>query len=135
MGVIVNGNIVRVAGSFMLRLTANLLSVLMVRFVAHLVIAKQRSSAVEDLAVAPIVVKSRPRCGETVSPNHKICTACKSKRIQEVRSPRELIKLPIEITQDKVFNKRGIPIFVCEFCDAHELEAALAAHQKRIDNK
>ena len=69
------------------------------------------------------------------NPNSKICNSCKSKRTSEARPPRELIKLPIEVTQDKVFQKRGIPIFLCEICDEQELELALAQHEKRIDNK
>lgn len=69
------------------------------------------------------------------NPNNKICHSCKSKRTSEARPPRELIKLPIEVTQDKVFQKRGIPVFLCEVCDEQELELALAEHEKRIDNK
>ena len=63
------------------------------------------------------------------------CKGCKSIQLKEVRSPRKLIKLPIEVTQDKIFNNRGIPVFLCEYCDEYELEGALQAHQKRIDNK
>lgn len=62
------------------------------------------------------------------------CNGCKSMRKREAREPRELTKLPVEVTQDKVFSKKGLPVFLCEFCDAHELEMALQAHQKRIDN-
>lgn len=65
----------------------------------------------------------------------KICHGCKSLRIKEVRPPRTLIKAPIEITQDSVFSKRGIPLFLCEFCDEQELKLALEQHQKRLDNK
>lgn len=64
-----------------------------------------------------------------------ICNGCKSIRTAEARKPRDLIRLPIEITNDSVFNNKGLPLFLCEFCDAQELEMALATHQKRIDNK
>lgn len=63
------------------------------------------------------------------------CNGCKSLRTAQARPPRDLIKLPIEITNNKVFSNRGLPVFLCEFCDAQELEMALATHQKRIDNK
>jgi len=63
------------------------------------------------------------------------CSSCKSARVKESRPLRELTKLPTEVTQDKIFSKKGIPVFLCSICDAQELESALEAHQKRIDNK
>jgi len=76
----------------------------------------------------------QPRCGEVMT-EARYCNGCKSLRLKEVRPPRNLIRLPIEVTQDSAFNKKGLGVYLCEFCDAYELEAALAAHQKRIDNK
>jgi hypothetical protein len=134
MGVIRGGSIVRVAASFMPRLAVSLLSVLMAKFVVRIVLDRQRSLTGDSVAHL-IVVKSQPKCGETMSPEDRICHSCKSLRVKQVRPPRELIKLPIEVTQDSIFNNRGIPIFLCEFCDAQELQAALEAHEKRIDNK
>jgi hypothetical protein len=134
MGEMIDGNIVRAAGNFMLRLVVSLLSVLMARFGVHPVTAKRKNLVAVDWVVVPIVPTSQPRCGEPMG-NAPICNGCKSSRVKEVRPPRELIRLPIEVTQDPVFNNRGLAIWLCEFCDAHELEAALAAHEKRIDNK
>jgi hypothetical protein len=68
-----------------------------------------------------------------VSP--RTCNGCKSLRTKEVRPLRELVKLPVEVTQTPIFNNRGLPVFLCEFCDGYELDGALQAHQKRIDNK
>lgn len=55
--------------------------------------------------------------------------------MKEVRPPRQLVRLPVEVTQDKLFNNRGLPIYLCEFCDSYELSGALEAHEKRIGNK
>ena len=62
------------------------------------------------------------------------CNGCKSTRKREAREPRDLVRLPAEVTQDGVFNNKGIPVFLCPVCDEQELEMALATHQKRIDN-
>jgi hypothetical protein len=64
-----------------------------------------------------------------------VCNGCKSIRKASAHPPRELVKMPIEITNDKVFNNRGLPLYLCEFCDEQELYMALATHEKRIDNK
>ena len=64
-----------------------------------------------------------------------LCNGCKTIRKSQARPFRELVKMPIEITHDETFHKKGIPLFLCEFCDEQELELALATHQKRIDNK
>jgi hypothetical protein len=130
-----DGSIVRAAGSFILRLVVSLLSVLMARFGVHPVTAKRKNLVAEDLDVVQIVVISPLECGPPMSNEAPICNGCKSIRIRDGKSPRNLIRLPIEVTQDAVFNNRGLAIWLCEFCDAYELEAALAAHEKRIDNK
>lgn len=62
------------------------------------------------------------------------CNGCKSTRKREARDPRELVRLPTEVTQSDVFNNKGLPVFLCPVCDEQELEMALATHQKRIDN-
>jgi hypothetical protein len=129
------GSIVRAVGSFMLRLVASLLSVLMARFGVHPAFAKQRNLPAEDLDAPQTVMKLQEKCVAMMSKENPICNGCKSLRIKSRHQPRELIRLPIEVTQDSVFNNRGLAIWLCEFCDAQELEAALAAHQKRIDNK
>ena len=130
-----DGSIARVVGNFMLRLVASLLSVLMARFGVHPASAKQKSLAAEDLDVVQIVVISPLECGPPMSNEAPICNGCKSICLKNGHKPRSLIRLPIEVTQDPIFNNRGLAIWLCEFCDAYELEAALAAHEKRIDNK
>ena len=64
-----------------------------------------------------------------------ICNGCKSIRASEARPPRDLVRLPVEVTQNSIFKNKGIPVFLCEHCDEHELEMALATHKKRTDNK
>jgi hypothetical protein len=128
------GSIVRVVGSFMLRLVVSLLSVLMARFDVHPATAKQRNLA-RDLDVVQTVMIVPLECGEPMSDEAPICNGCKSIRVSSAHKPRKLTRLPIEVTQDSVFNNRGLAVWLCEFCDSHELKAALAAHQKRIDNK
>jgi hypothetical protein len=98
-----------------------MLVALMARSVALNVLGRQRNLEVVILAESGVRVPT--------------CNGCKTVRTKEAQLPRELVRLPVEVTQDGIFNKRGIPVFLCEFCDAYELEAALAAHEKRIDNK
>jgi len=135
MDAIRDGSIVRVVGNFMLRLVASLLSVLMARFGVHPATAKPRNLAAEDLDVVQIVVISPLECGPLMNNETPICNGCKSLRLKSAHKPRQLVRLPVEVTQDSVFNNRGLAVWLCEFCDAYELEAALAAHEKRIDNK
>lgn len=130
-----DGSIVRAAGNFMLRLVVSLLSVLMARFGVHPATVKRKNLAAEDLDVVQIVVISPLECGEPMSDEAPICNGCKSLRISSAHKPRKLVRLPVEVTQDSVFNNRGLAVWLCEFCDEYELKAALAAHQKRIDNK
>jgi hypothetical protein len=131
----IDGSIVRVVANFMLRLTLGLLSVLMAKFVVQNALDRLKNLVAEDLVAPLIAAKSPPKCGEMMADHNKICHGCKSVRVQEVRFPRILVKLPIEVTQDSVFQNRGIPVFLCEYCDEQELKLALEAHAKRIDNK
>ena len=130
-----DGSIAHVVANFMFLLVASLLSVLMGKFVVRAASGRQRNLVVVDLVAVQIAQKSLLKCEETMSNNSPICNGCRTTRTREAQPPRELIRLPSEVTQDKIFSKRGIPVFLCEFCDAYELEAALAAHEKRIDNK
>jgi len=130
-----DGSIVRVVANSMLRLVVSLLSVLMARFGVHPATVKRRNLVAVDLDVVQIAVISPLECGELMGNEAPICNGCKSLRIKSAHKPRHLVRLPVEVTQDSVFNNRGLAIWLCEFCDAHELEAALAAHEKRIDNK
>ena len=111
----------RVEAKSMFRVLLGMLSVLMARFVAQSVLGRLKNLEVVILAGSDATMP--------------VCNGCRSSRTKEAKLPRELIKLPIEITQDKIFNKRGIPIFLCEVCDEQELIGALEAHEKRTDNK
>jgi len=102
-------------------LVLGLLAALTVRRAVQSASGQQRNSA-RDLPVASDV-------------KMPICNGCKSIRKAGAQPPRELIKLPIEITNNEVFNNRGLPLYLCEFCDEQELSMALATHEKRIDNK
>jgi hypothetical protein len=106
----------------------------MARFGVHPVTVKRKNLA-RDLDAARTVVILPLECGELMSDEVPICNGCKSIRVSSAHKPRKLTRLPIEVTQDSVFNNRGLAVWLCEFCDSYELEAALAAHQKRIDNK
>jgi len=135
MAAMKDGNIVHEVENFMLGQTHDLQNAQMERFVVQSALDKQRNLVAEGLDALQIVLTLRLKCGEMMETDNKFCHGCKSIRTSEARLPRQLIRLPIEVTQDKIFNNRGLPVFLCEFCDAHELEMALATHQKRIDNK
>jgi hypothetical protein len=98
-----------------------MLAVLTARFVVRNVLEKRKNLEVITLVESDVKMPE--------------CRGCKSIQIRDARIPRQLIRLPVEITQDKIFNNRGIPVFLCEYCDEYELAGALEAHQKRIDNK
>ncbi len=66
-----------------------------------------------------------------VAPVADDCKCCKEDREKAGKQPRTLIRLPLEITQDKTFKRKGLPIRVCEFCDGDALEEAMKAHQTR----
>ena len=130
-----SGSIVRAVVSFMFQLVVGLLLALEGKFAVRAASVKLKNSVAEDSDALQIVVISPLECGEPMSDDAPICNGCKSIRTASAHKPRKLVRLPIEVTQDPVFNNRGLAVWLCEFCDKHELEAALAAHQKRIDNK
>lgn len=59
------------------------------------------------------------------------CSGCKKDREKILKAPRQLIALPPEITQDKVFNHKALPVQLCVYCDGDAYEAALKAHESR----
>lgn len=60
------------------------------------------------------------------------CSGCKKEREKEGRSSRALTRLPNEVTQNPIFNRKALPIQLCVYCDGDALSEALKAHQKRI---
>lgn len=60
------------------------------------------------------------------------CNGCKKDREKAARSARALTRLPSEVTQDGIFQRKGLPVQLCEHCDGDALEEALKAHQRRI---
>lgn len=60
------------------------------------------------------------------------CKGCKAERDKAGKTPRSLVRLPIEVTQDKAFKRKGLAVQICEYCDGDVLEEALKAHDKRI---
>jgi hypothetical protein len=129
-----DGSIARAVASFMLRLTAGLLSVLTVKFVVRNALDRRRNLVVVVLDAMPTVATSQKRCEEAMS-RTKYCTACKKARESRGLLPKELKRLPPAISHVKTFNNKGIPILLCEDCDGPALESALEAHQKRTRNK
>lgn len=59
------------------------------------------------------------------------CSSCKNSRTEKGHSPRKLTRLPIEVTQDKAFKRKGLPVQLCEFCDGDALERAISTQEKR----
>lgn len=62
-----------------------------------------------------------------------VCSSCKKDREKEGKRGRTLTRLPLEITQDKVFNKKGLPLRVCKHCDGDVYEDAMQAHMDRVE--
>jgi hypothetical protein len=59
-----------------------------------------------------------------------VCNSCKKEREKAGEPPRTLIRLPIEVTQSKMFKRKGMPIRLCEHCDGDALLAAQEKHEK-----
>lgn len=59
------------------------------------------------------------------------CSSCKNARTEKGKTPRKLTRLPIEVTQDKAFKRKGLPVQLCEFCDGDALERAISTQEKR----
>lgn len=61
------------------------------------------------------------------------CSACRKDREKEGKPARPLSRLPIEITQDKLFQKKGLPLRLCKYCDGDAYEEAMKAHLSRSE--
>lgn len=64
-------------------------------------------------------------------PQRDICSSCKKDREDTGKPPRRLHRLPLEVTQNDLFKRKGMPIRLCTFCDGDALEDALRQHQLR----
>lgn len=65
-------------------------------------------------------------------PQQDVCSSCKKEREDVGKPPRKLTRLPLEVTQDKLFKRKGMPIRLCEYCDGDALEDALRQHHLRV---
>lgn len=61
------------------------------------------------------------------------CSACRKDREKEGRSGRVLRRLPLIVTQGKLFRRKGLPVRLCDYCDGDAFEAAMATNQRRIE--
>lgn len=59
------------------------------------------------------------------------CNCCKTDRAKNGKETRPLIRLPLEITQDKIFKRKGLPIRMCRHCDGEAYEEAMRHHIER----
>lgn len=66
-----------------------------------------------------------------MAPQNDVCQCCKEERSKAKEAPRRLKRLPTGVTQDKVFDKVGLPVRLCEYCDGDALNAGLQAHELR----
>lgn len=89
---------------------------LVVKYVAQLVAVKL------DASIAPI------RAGLGVMPT---CNGCRKERENAGKVCRQLIRLPIEVTTDKVFKRQALAVQLCGYCDGDAVEEAIKAHDSR----
>lgn len=61
------------------------------------------------------------------------CRSCKQAMAKEGRNPRPLRRLPTEVTQHKVFQRKGLPVSICDHCDGAAYESAMRYHTERAD--
>lgn len=60
-----------------------------------------------------------------------LCNCCKEDRDKQGKEPRPLLRLPLVITQDRVFKRKGLPIRVCKHCDGEVYDDAMSSYKKR----
>lgn len=54
------------------------------------------------------------------------CKSCVQRREDDGRHRIRLItRLPIEVTQNSDFKKKGKPVYLCEYCDGDALDLAM----------
>lgn len=66
-----------------------------------------------------------------MTPSTDACSCCKEQRVAEKKAPRQLKRLPIGIVQDGLFQKVGLPIRLCVYCDGEAYAEAMKAHEAR----
>lgn len=98
------------------------------RLVANMFVAAAVRLGVRAVSAKLTVSDEAGPVGWVVMPD---CTGCKTEREKESKSPRQLTRLPTEVTQDKHFKRKGLPVQLCDHCDGDALEEALKAHQQR----
>ncbi len=59
------------------------------------------------------------------------CHSCKQERARQNLEPRPLHRLPLEVTQDKNFQRQGLPVAVCLHCDGGVYASATETHKSR----
>lgn len=59
------------------------------------------------------------------------CGSCREAQMNDGKDPRTLTLLPTEVTQHKAFQRKGLPVKLCPFCDGDALSDALKAHKDR----
>lgn len=64
-------------------------------------------------------------------PKSDVCSCCKKEREEAGLRPRKLERLPIEVTQDKLFKEKGLPVRLCLVCDGDAYRDAMKAHEDR----
>lgn len=62
------------------------------------------------------------------------CRNCRGAQKKAGHQPRQLHRLPVEVTQDKSFQRKGLPVALCPHCDGEALSRALHAHKSRAEN-
>jgi hypothetical protein len=60
-----------------------------------------------------------------------VCNCCRKEREEEGLQPRTLESLPIDVVNNDLFERKGMSVKVCEYCDGDLLPAALKAHERR----
>lgn len=63
--------------------------------------------------------------------NMATCRHCKNDKHH--RGDAELVVLPPEVTQNKLFRKKSAPVRICPVCDGGALEQALYSYHKKTD--
>src|SRR3954467_15907587 len=106
---------VSAAGRYMRPATLVLLAVLAVKYGASFVAGKPLDSTVHILV-------------EWVVP---ACSVCKTDREKGFKPPRQLQRLPSEVTMDNVFKRKALAVQLCEFCDGDAIQGAMKAHESR----
>lgn len=61
------------------------------------------------------------------------CKCCQAQQRGLGKSPRQLIRLPLEVVRAPMFLRKS-PIEVCSHCDGDALDKAMEAHERRKSN-